>query len=143
MTEEAMGLSKTLSKKLTVLLHDLGAPPAPLPTKAVCDLYDQVKNSALALLSIQSAIQKREKEIAALRGGVQEGLFLPHSALVLPFPTDTSRPITGTAQPVYTSATSLVHFADAQSASGMPPLPAPPAPANPPKKVSFWINTEY
>jgi hypothetical protein len=37
-------LSKTLLKKLSCLLKDLGLPEKPLPTKRVCDLYEQVQN---------------------------------------------------------------------------------------------------
>ena len=49
-------------------LRELGAPENPLPTRAVCDTYDSVKRETVALLSLHNAIQKKEKEIATLRG---------------------------------------------------------------------------
>ena len=35
-------MSKTLLKRLAVLLKDLGIPEKLLPTQAICDLYDKV-----------------------------------------------------------------------------------------------------
>ena len=49
------------------LLRELGAPEQPLPTRAVCDAYDGVRKDAVSLLSVHNAIQKKEKELAALR----------------------------------------------------------------------------
>ena len=67
--EQTTVVSKTLSKKLAILLKDLGLPDKMLPTKTVCDLYDQVRRDGTALLSLQSAITRRERDIAALKSG--------------------------------------------------------------------------
>lgn len=40
--DSSMGLSKTLMRKMSTLLKELGAPEQPVPTRAVCDMYDQV-----------------------------------------------------------------------------------------------------
>jgi DNA methyltransferase 1-associated protein 1 len=66
-TEQATALSKNLLKKMTCLLKELGVPDAPLATRAVCDTYDNVRRDAVALLSLQSTIQKKERELATLK----------------------------------------------------------------------------
>ena len=94
--EYTTAISKTLLKKVACLLTDLGAPVNPLPTARVCDLYDkvshmllylpgntvvmislcmclQVRRDAVGLLSLQSLIGKKEREIAALRAAGQLG----------------------------------------------------------------------
>ena len=53
---------------MNCLLREFGAPETPLPTRAVCDTYDDVKRDIVALLSLHNAIQRKEKEIATLRG---------------------------------------------------------------------------
>lgn len=65
--EAALKLSPNIIKKMNILLQDLGAPEQPLPTKMVADLYDQVRKESMALLSIQSIIKKKEKELAEVR----------------------------------------------------------------------------
>ena len=60
-------LSKNLLKKLSCLLTELGLPDTLLPTKTICDLYDQVRRNGITLLSLQNVITKKEKEIAGLR----------------------------------------------------------------------------
>ena len=65
--DEQSGLSRVLLKKMQSLLKELGAPEAPLPTRAVCDAYDTVKKDAVTLLSLHNAIQRKEKELAALK----------------------------------------------------------------------------
>jgi DNA methyltransferase 1-associated protein 1 len=64
-----VALSKTLLSKMTVLLQELGLPPVEdlVPTRAVCDGVDQVKKQAVTLLSLQSAISKREKELSMVK----------------------------------------------------------------------------
>lgn len=67
-SDQSSGLSRVLLKKMNCILRELGAPETPLPTRAVCDAYDGVKRDTVALLSLHNAIQKKEKEIATLRG---------------------------------------------------------------------------
>jgi DNA methyltransferase 1-associated protein 1 len=65
--DQSANLSRVLVKKMQSLLRELGAPEQPLPTRAVCDAYDGVRKDAVSLLSVHNAIQKKEKELAALR----------------------------------------------------------------------------
>lgn len=67
-SDQNSGLSRLLLKKMNSVLRELGAPEAPLPTRAVCDAYDGVKRDTITLLSLHNAIQKKEKEIASLKG---------------------------------------------------------------------------
>lgn len=67
-SDQSSGLSRVLLKKMNCLLREFGAPETPLPTRAVCDTYDDVKRDIVALLSLHNAIQRKEKEIATLRG---------------------------------------------------------------------------
>lgn len=60
-------LSRNLLKKLSCLLKELGLPEKMLPTKTICDMYDQVRRNGITLLSLQNIISKKEKEIAGLR----------------------------------------------------------------------------
>ncbi len=60
-------LSATLLRKLQALLRDLGVPEKPVATRIICDGLDTVRRSAVALLSIQNMISKREKELQSLR----------------------------------------------------------------------------
>jgi DNA methyltransferase 1-associated protein 1 len=66
-TEQSTTLSRTLLKKMTALLKELGVPEAPLPTRAVCDYYDNVRRDCITLLSLHSAIQKKERDILAMK----------------------------------------------------------------------------
>ena len=68
LSDQNSGLSRVFLKKMNSFLRELGAPENPLPTRAVCDTYDSVKRETVALLSLHNAIQKKEKEIATLRG---------------------------------------------------------------------------
>ena len=43
--ENSSALSKTLVRKMGALLKELGAPEAPIPTRTVCDMFDQVGQS--------------------------------------------------------------------------------------------------
>lgn len=67
-SDQSSGLSRVLLKKMNSFLRELGAPETPLPTRAVCDSYDGVKRDTVALLSLHNAIQKKEKELATLKG---------------------------------------------------------------------------
>ena len=58
-------IAKSLTKKMSLLLNELGMPENPLPTKAVCDLVDVVRKETATLLSIQNALHKREGEVAS------------------------------------------------------------------------------
>lgn len=66
-TESSLKLSKTYTKKLNSLLQDLGAPDHPLPTKTVCDLYDQVRQEGIMLIALNNEISKKEKQLNEIR----------------------------------------------------------------------------
>jgi DNA methyltransferase 1-associated protein 1 len=70
--DQKTNISKTLLKKMTSLLRDLGVPEAPIATRASLDFLDSVRQSAVALLSIQSAIARKEKELGALQAKMRE-----------------------------------------------------------------------
>jgi hypothetical protein len=61
--ESSLGLSKILFKKMNAVLKELSPPTAPLPTKAVCDMYDNVHLDVITLLSLQNILLKKEKEL--------------------------------------------------------------------------------
>ena len=48
-TDDGGALSASVAKKLAALMRELGVPEHPLPTKTVCDLFEQVcRDSALS-----------------------------------------------------------------------------------------------
>jgi hypothetical protein len=62
----APALSKALLLKMNAYLRELEIPEAPLPTRAVCDLVDQIKLSTIALLTLQKTLARKPKEVADL-----------------------------------------------------------------------------
>lgn len=108
--EQTTVVSKTLARKLAVLLKDLGLPDKMLPTKTVCDLYDQVRRDGTALLSLQSTITRREREIAALKSGTPleeyADIKLANSLLTTKFPVASSSKATAFAPAVPGAAVS-------------------------------------
>jgi len=63
--ESGVGLSKSLVKKMQVFLKELlSVPDTLLPTRAVCDMYDQLRSDSITLLTLQTALAKKEKEVA-------------------------------------------------------------------------------
>lgn len=59
-------LSKKMMLKMSMYLRELDVPETPLPTRAVCDLVDSVKQNTVTLLSLHNVIAKKEKELAQL-----------------------------------------------------------------------------
>lgn len=59
-------LSKKMLLKMTMYLRELDVPETPLPTRAVCDLVETVKQDAVTLLSLHNVIAKKEKELVQL-----------------------------------------------------------------------------
>lgn len=62
-------LSKKMLQKMNLYLRELDIPENPLPTKAVCDLVEQVKLSTVTLLSLHNALGRKEKELQLLLSG--------------------------------------------------------------------------
>ena len=58
--ETQRNISKTLLKKMTNLLRDLGVPDQPIATRAALDYLDGCRQSSVALLSLQTVIARKE-----------------------------------------------------------------------------------
>jgi hypothetical protein len=67
--QTGVNLSKKMLNKMTMYLRELEIPENPLPTKAVCDLVEQVKLDAVTVLSLHNLIGRKEKELALLQAG--------------------------------------------------------------------------
>lgn len=61
--ESTPGMSQTLSKKANWMLRELNVPDYPMATRTVCDMLDNVRKDVVSLLSVQSAIQKVDREL--------------------------------------------------------------------------------
>lgn len=94
--EGGVGLSKSLVKKVQVLVKELlSVSDNLLPTRTVCDMFDQLRSSAVCLLTLQTGLAKKEREVAALKaqfpallpGGSE--VVVPHS-LALPSSSELS-----------------------------------------------------
>jgi hypothetical protein len=78
--DQKTNISKTLLKKMTGLLRDLGVPEAPIATRTSLDFLDSVRQSAVALLSIQSVIARRERELATIHAKAKEEASMASSS---------------------------------------------------------------
>jgi hypothetical protein len=54
------GLSKSLVKKMEMVLRELGIEERPLPTKTVVDYYDHLRKSIITLLTLHKVAAKKE-----------------------------------------------------------------------------------
>ena len=62
--EFTSNLSSILLKKMSIVLAELGiTPDTLLPTLSVCDLYDMIRSSTIALLSLKLELYKKEVEL--------------------------------------------------------------------------------
>lgn len=93
--EAALNLPRHITQRVNTLLQDLGAPEHPLPTRVVCDLYDQVRQDAVALAALQTAINRRERELAVYRAveknssayeSFSRDIVLPQGAMLYKLP---------------------------------------------------------
>jgi DNA methyltransferase 1-associated protein 1 len=62
-----MGINKTTLKRLQQMLQEMKVNENPIPTKQVCDLYDQVRKYSLILLTLQKIMLKKENEVVNKR----------------------------------------------------------------------------
>ena len=69
-TDSCSGLSKHLHRKMSNYLAELGMPERPVATRAVCDLVEEIRRNTVTLLSLHSAINKREKAAGSAAGGL-------------------------------------------------------------------------
>ncbi|CAK4660258.1 hypothetical protein LEN26_015904 [Aphanomyces euteiches] len=63
---QKMGLSAKLSKKLSLMLDEFGIPARPMPTKAVCEGFDKVRQDILSLLALRKTLTSKVNEVHAL-----------------------------------------------------------------------------
>jgi len=61
------GISKSILKRMDQVLKEMGIKERPLPTKRVCDLYDNVRRDMVALLTLQKIMLKTEAEVVSKR----------------------------------------------------------------------------
>lgn len=54
------GLNKSMLTRMQQVLTELNVPPRPLPTKRVCDVYDQVRKDILTLVTLQKLVLQKE-----------------------------------------------------------------------------------
>ncbi len=77
-------LSKKMLQKMNLYLRELDIPENPLPTKAVCDLVEQVKHSTVTLLSLHNALGRKEKELQQLVNGADPAVVLKEETAPAP-----------------------------------------------------------
>ena len=90
----ALGLSKTLITKMELVLKELGIEGRLLPTKTVCDMYDQLRKNVVTLLTLQKIAKKKEntllqKKLDLRRAGLnmkQEEFEVIPEVVVAPVP---------------------------------------------------------
>lgn len=78
--QSGAGLSKKMLQKMNLYLRELDIPENPLPTKAVCDLVEQVKLNTVTLLSLHNALGRKEKELQLLLSGADPAAVLNESS---------------------------------------------------------------
>uniref|UniRef100_A0A7S2S7D5 Myb-like domain-containing protein n=1 Tax=Rhizochromulina marina TaxID=1034831 RepID=A0A7S2S7D5_9STRA len=65
--EEKPALGKQMLNKLTFMLQELKVPERPMPTRNVCDLFDNLRRDIVALLSLRKFVDKAGSEVQGLR----------------------------------------------------------------------------
>lgn len=60
-------LSTKLIKKMELMLDELGVPTRPMPTKATCDLYDNLRKDIVGLMSLKKHLAAKQTETQALK----------------------------------------------------------------------------
>jgi DNA methyltransferase 1-associated protein 1 len=129
LSDKIADLDKTLTKKMQVLLKELGVPTNPIPTRAVCDRYDELRKDTISLLSLQNVIENKEKQLAGLRyhslGTLQPDGF-PVALSSLTTTHKSSEQNEGNmGAPLYPSGMSTISFGQPYIPSVVQPLQAP------------------
>lgn len=62
-------LQKGMLQKIKQLLLDVNLPARPMPTKCVCDLYDDLRRDMVELFTLQKMVKQKESQVEALRSG--------------------------------------------------------------------------
>jgi DNA methyltransferase 1-associated protein 1 len=63
----SVGLNKSMLTRMQQVLTELKIPARPLPTKRVCDVYDQVRKDILTLITLQKLVMQKEGTLHAKR----------------------------------------------------------------------------
>jgi DNA methyltransferase 1-associated protein 1 len=61
------GINKSLLNRMETVLAEMKVPPRPIPTKRVCDLYDNVRKDTLTLLVLQKNLLQKEGLVESKR----------------------------------------------------------------------------
>lgn len=61
------GIPRTTLRKVDAVLEELGVTKSPLPTKRSCDVYDNARGGALALVALRGEVRRRDSELNRLR----------------------------------------------------------------------------
>ncbi len=74
-------LQKGMLQKVKQLLTDLGLAPRPLPTKTVCDLYDDLRRDMVELFTLQKLVRQKEQQVDALKAGQDPAMVFSRQML--------------------------------------------------------------
>ncbi len=129
LSDKITDLDKTLIKKMQVLLKELGVPANPIPTRAVCDRYDELRKDTISLLTLQNVIENKEKQLAGLRyhslGTLQpDGFPVTINSLTATHKSSEQSDGNFTA-PLHSSGMSTISFGQPYIPSLVQPLQAP------------------
>jgi len=69
-------------QKVKQLSIDLGLTPRPLPTKTVCDLYDDLRRDMVELFTLQKLGRQKEVLLEGLKEGQAESVVLGRQAML-------------------------------------------------------------
>jgi len=64
----SLGIGTKMQKRMGDLLKELSVPVRPVPTEAVCNAFDKLRQDALKLLALQSKIKQERSKLAKARG---------------------------------------------------------------------------
>lgn len=65
------GLSTKLTKKMDLMLEELGIPARPIPTKPVCEMFDSLRQEVVGLLSLRKHLAAKQADMQFLRDRYQ------------------------------------------------------------------------
>ena len=142
LSDRITDLDKTLIRKMQVLLKELGVPTNPIPTRAVCDRYDELRKDTISLLTLQNVIENKEMQLAGLRyhslGTLQpDGFPVTINSLTATHKSSEQSDGNFTA-PSHSSGMSTISFGQPYIPSLVQPLQAP----QPKKAVKRKSSTE-
>ena len=136
------GISKSMLKQMDQILKEIGVRERPLPTKRVCDLYDNLRRDVIALLTLQKIMLKAEAEVVSKRlkldkltgastvtqptGPMSGTKSLPSSSTTKPSPLSTA-----TSKKIADDATSSTNAVKKEKATSSRKKSLPDAKANP------------